>query len=525
MTALRLFWLTFDVLIGTFCGQALASVGLFVAGLFDHHFSQVVRDATSYAAMALGGWIAFRRTHARWRPFYMDAHGSANFGDESAERPTLTRADGLIVGRADRGWLMRYGGPAHLVTIAPTRSGKGVGAIIPNLLTADRSIICVDPKGENARITARARRAFGEVFVLDPFEVSGQPLACLNPLSQLNADSPDLSDDAALIADALVYDPPHQVGEAHWNEEAKALIAGLIMHVVASSQLGERTLSQVRELLTTAPESFAAELRRMQASYAAGGLIARAANRQLGKSDREAAGVLSAAQRHTHFLDSPRMRNCLARSDFSFADLRIGGASIFLVLPPERISTYSRWLRLLVSLAIHELARGSAARAPGRPVLFMLDEFAALGRLEHVERAFGLMAGYGVQLWAICQDIHQLRALYGPQAGTFLSNAGAIQVFNVADIDTASWISRTLGTMTDHYTSVGSSKSQAFNQPLATYGESTTEHYVARPLMTADEILRMRSDRMLLLRPGKAVLAPWKVRHFADPEFKGLFDA
>ena len=104
---------------------------------------------------------------------------------------------------------------------------------------------------------------------------------------------------------------------------------------------------------------------------------------------------------------------------------------MFLVLPPDRLASYARWLRLMVAQALTELAR-----APGRPpwpVLFLLDEFAALGRLEPVERAMGLMAGYGVQLWPILQDVHQLRALYGQRAGTFLSNAGVLQVFGVND--------------------------------------------------------------------------------------------
>lgn len=82
--------------------------------------------------------------------------------------------------------------------------------------------------------------------------------------------------------------------------------------------------------------------------------------------------------------------------------------------------------------------------AERRRVLFMLDEFAALGRLEQVERAFGLMAGYGVQFWSFLQDLNQLRSNYGQAAGTFIANAGVIQVFNVADIETASWVSRTL---------------------------------------------------------------------------------
>src|SRR3984957_9274025 len=106
-------------------------------------------------------------------------------------------------------------------------------------------------------------------------------------------------------------------------------------------------------------------------------------------------------------------------SDFEFAALKARTATVFLVLPPDRISTYSRWLRLMVAQALSELAR-SAAR-PSAPVLFLLDEFAALGRLEPVERAMGLMAGYGVQLWPILQDLHQLRSTYGKRAETFLS--------------------------------------------------------------------------------------------------------
>jgi type IV secretion system protein VirD4 len=210
-----------------------------------------------------------------------------------------------------------------------------------------------------------------------------------------------------------------------------------------SKPRGRRTLATLREYLTLAPEAFAALLKDMQASDAAGGLVARAANRHLGKSDREAAGVLSAAQRHTHFLDSPRMTAVLGRSDFRFADLKRRNVTVFLVLPPDRLSTYSRWLRLLVAQSLTDMARDPAK--PAVPVLYLLDEFAALGHLAPVERAMGLMAGYGVQLWPILQDVHQLRATYGQRAGTFLSNAGVLQVFGVNDHDSARLVSDLLG--------------------------------------------------------------------------------
>ncbi|PZR73844.1 MAG: conjugal transfer protein TraG, partial [Stutzerimonas stutzeri] len=339
-----------------------------------------------------------------------DTHGSARFATDRETAPLTRSQAGLLIGRDPKTKrLLRYDGPAHLLTMAPTRTGKGVGTIIPNLLTADRSVICIDPKGENARIAGRARQKFGPVHVLDPLGVTGQSSAAFNPLDALDPDGLDVAEDASTLADALVYDEPGTAGEAHWNEEAKALIAGIILHVVANEPRDRRTLATLRDNLTLAPDAFTALLKAMQASTAAGGLVARAANRHLGKSDREAAGVLSAAQRHTHFLDSPRMVAVLGRSDFRFADLKARTATVFLVLPPDRLATYSRWLRLLVTQSLTDMARaGSSSPAPlAAPVLYLLDEFAALGHLAPVERAMGLMAGYGVQLWPILQDVHQ----------------------------------------------------------------------------------------------------------------------
>jgi type IV secretion system protein VirD4 len=473
---------------------------------------------------ALGAGLGYLRWRNQQQGVISDAHGSARFSLQNEEKRTVGGGEGLIVGRSAKGWLMRYAGPAHLLTIAPTRSGKGVGAIIPNLLTADRSVLCIDPKGENARITARARSRMGPVFVLDPFEVSGQPSAAFNPLSALDETSIDLAEDAALIAEALVYDPPHQVSEAHWNEEAKALIAGLILHVVTTQAPPLRSLTTVRDLLTGAPESLQKLLKTMQASGAAGGLVARAANRQLAKSDREATGVLSAAQRHTHFLDSPRMSRVSERSDFAFADLKAGVVSVFLVLPPERLGTHARWLRLLVVQAIGALARApQSGAADAKPVLLMLDEFAALDRLEPVERAFGLMAGYGVQLWAILQDLHQLKSVYGERAGTFLANAGVIQVFNVADVETATWVSRSLGTATQAYYTSGQTTTSSPGQWSNSYGSSTNLNFAKRDLATPDEVMRIDDDCLILLRPGQNPTVARKVRYYVDREFGGLF--
>ncbi|MBX9874161.1 MAG: type IV secretory system conjugative DNA transfer family protein [Beijerinckiaceae bacterium] len=454
-----------------------------------------------------------------------ETHGSARFANDN-EVSSLTRTQsGLLVGRDPiTKKLLRYDGPAHLMTMAPTRTGKGVGTIIPNLLTLDRSIICVDPKGENARVTNWARDRFGKVHVLDPFGVTGIASAAFNPLERLDPDDIDVAEEAAMLADALVFDAPGEAGEAHWNEEAKALIGGIILSIAADEPRERRNLATLRECLTLAPEAFTALLKRMQASSAAGGLVARAANRHLGKSDREAAGVLSAAQRHTHFLDSPRMTAVLERSDFSFADLKRRTATVFLVLPPDRLATYSRWLRLMVTRSLSDMARApspapaGARAAPGEPVLYLLDEFAALGNLAPVERAMGLMAGYGVQLWPILQDVHQLRATYGRRAGTFLSNAGVLQVFGVNDHDSA----RLVSDLTGQETVIFKTMSRALDSEKS--GISYGQQHIARPLMTPDEVRNMHPTAQMLFIAGQRPIIAGKLKYFADREFAGMFE-
>ena len=474
-----------------------------------------------------------------------DSHGSARF----ASRKELKKhqgGDGLLIGRnPGTGRLLRYDGPAHLITLAPTRAGKGVGTVIPNLLAVDRSVLVIDPKGENARIAGEARRRFGTTHVLDPFEVSGRSSAAYNPLDRLTPDSLDLGEDAASLTEALVMDPAGQVQEAHWNEEAKAILGGLIMFCVCHEDRERRSLATVREYLTLPPDRLKALLELMQDSDAAGGLIARAANRFLGKADREAASVLSNAQRHTHFLDSPRIARCLARSDFAFSDLRHRITSVFLVLPPNRMDAYSRWLRLLVSQALHDIARDAevatgapaalsgpreahafpalsgaptaAQSATGRlkaPTLFLLDEFAALGRLEAVERAMGLMAGYGLQLWPILQDMSQLRDLYGDRANTFIANAGVQQIFGVNDLETAKWLSQMIGQETAGF------QTDSFKPGD---GPSFSNNLTGRDLLTPDEIMQMPPDIQLLRIQGQPSALAQKLRFYADPEFRGLF--
>ncbi len=543
-TPILLGWMIGAVLFGTMLGSLVATP--FIFAFFDQTPGESAWQWLVFGPFmfvgAVFGFQYWRMASGADAYFGLtgDSHGSARFANrkelKKLERARGHKDAGLLIGRNPHtGRLLHYDGPAHLITLAPTRAGKGVGTVIPNLLAAERSVLVIDPKGENARIAGEARRRFGTVHVLDPFEVSGHPSAAYNPLDRLTPDSLDLGEDAASLTEALVMDPPGQVTEAHWNEEAKAILGGLIMFCVCHEDRDRRSLATVREYLTLPPEKLRALLELMQDSDAASGLIARAANRFLGKADREAASVLSNAQRHTHFLDSPRIARCLARSDFAFSDLRHRITSVFLVLPPNRMDAYSRWLRLLVSQALQDIARDAEVSATlagpqnaseGRserlrasnptlgPALFLLDEFAGLGRLEAVERAMGLMAGYGLQLWPILQDMSQLRDLYGDRANTFIANAGVQQVFGVNDFETAKWLSQMIGQETRPF------QTDSFKPGD---GPSFSNHLTGRDLLTPDEIMQLPPDRQLLRVQGQATAVAQKLRYYADPEFAALF--
>lgn len=211
------------------------------------------------------------------------------------------------------------------------------------------------------------------------------------------------------------------------------------------------------------------------------------------------------------------MTTVLSRSDFGFADLKRRNVTVFLVLPPDRLSTYSRWLRLLVTQSLLEMARDPAKSQA--PVLYLLDEFASLGHLAAVERAMGLMAGYGVQLWPILQDVHQLRATYGQRAGTFLSNAGVLQVFGVNDHDSARLVSDLLG----QETVVFQTMARALDSEKS--GISLSQQHTGRPLLTPDEIRNLPGQAQLLFLAGQRPIIARKLAYYADPEFKGAFDA
>lgn len=399
------------------------------------------------------------------------------------------------------------GDDRHLVTIAGSRAGKGRTAIVPTLLTYRGAMLAIDPKGELATMTARARRTKlnHRVLALDPFKVTKGEAAKLrgryNPMAILKPDSPTLIEDAGLIADAIVI-PADSAKDPHWDESSRNFIEGLILHVATCPLYeGRRHLGTVRDLLAFRTDVISGtkgkpEIRlraEMAANTAASGMVTDAAIDFFEKPDSERGSVLSTARRHMRFLSYPALRECLAGHDFDLKDLKTQALTVYLCLPAMRLGTCARWLRVFVNLTLAAMEAEQAK--PDVPVLMVLDEFATLGKMRAIEDAAGQIAGFGVKLWVILQDLGQLKALYAERWQTFLGNAGAVQCFANSDQFTLDYLAKRLGSTTLIVRNKGETSDQ---DQTRTDRRGLSWQAQTQPLMTGEEIARFfgRDDEL-----------------------------
>ncbi len=440
----------------------------------------------------------------------------------------LLRDGGLRLGTVRSGqatYPIAYHGDRHALTVAPTRSGKGVSQIIPNLLSTTASFIVVDPKGENALITAEARRAMGqEVRLLDPWGIASEAgeAARFNPLDWLQEGDADITENAMLLADALVVRGNER--DPFFNDEAVALLQGILLYVATDEhEDGQRHLGRVRDLLLLDGEDLPQLFQRMVQSPHH--VVASTGARCLQKDPKLLSNVLASVQSHTHFLDSARIRDSLSASDFRFEDIKRKAMSVYLILPADRLHGFNRWLRLVIQQAITVNARDIAAK-PKQPVLFILDEMPALGKLAMIEQAYGLMAGFGLQLWGIVQDLSQLKTTYGEGWETFIGNAGVIQYFGSHDRMTAEYFSALCGetTVWNFSSAVARTFGSSHGQGGLSMSDSntTTDTRAAsqRKLAYPDELMRLHESRQILFIENMNPIVGTKVPWFEDKALK-----
>lgn len=426
----------------------------------------------------------------------------------------------MFVGLDDDGHEVGHIDDRHVVTVAGSRGGKGVSCIVPNLRRWPGSCMVLDPKGENATLTATIRAAMQghQVAVIDPAGVANVPdhlRASFNPLDLIDGQADDAIDIAAAIGDALMIDSGDGK-DVHWTESARQIIEALILYVAINETGAFRSLVRVRQLLTKGEPERAAFLNEMEvethgekarqfspfdalwdsmsriecAHEAIADIIVGASNSVRDMGENERGSVLSTARRNTKFIDSPWMRRALQGGQYAPLDIdqlkaSEGGLSIYLCLPARFLPTHARLLRLATNLILFRMeAQGLAQPRCGHPVLMALDEFAAIGRLESIEKAAGLMAGYGVKLWTILQDLGQLKRHYKESWETFLGNAGLLQFFANSDMTTLEWLSKRLGQVEvmrethgfSDATTTGTSKSQSMTKQSGwTRSSGTTE--------------------------------------------------
>lgn len=470
-----------------------------------------------------------------------DGHGrltEAKWGDPAALIDTLPwtyrdakgRINGILLGYAG-GRVIGYTDDRHTLTIAGNRAGKSVSLLVPALLTYQGSTIVIDPKGDLARITERARRAMGQkVIILDPFGVTSSETSSFNPLSELNPNHPHVVEDAGQVADALII---QSLREPHFTENGRALVKVIILFVLTLPE-EERHLMTVWKLVSMTHESVKMVRKRAECGpktalltlLAAetepfGGAIAAGANRFLEMADRELAGVFSTAATQLDFLDGRAMAPVLERNDVKLSELKTGKVTIYLCLPATRMGTHSRWLRVIINLGLVAIER-ERTRAD-IPVLMVLDEFAVLGNMPSVEKAAGLMAGFGVKLWVVLQDITQLQRDYKQSWQTFVGNAGLITIWGNTDKATLDYFSEMLG-----QTSVrieqpsGSTAAQRMAGASATREELRVQRLVAPSEL--ELLLARQKGRLLVKAAGFDPIIVKRITYYADKPFAGLFD-
>ena len=378
-----------------------------------------------------------------------ETYGSARWATESEARAAgLLGDDGVILGKLGTNYL-RHDGPEHILCFAPTRSGKGVGLVVPSLLTWPGSCIVHDIKGENWGLTAGFRSRFGKVLLFDPTNAAS---AAYNPLLEVRRGEWEVRD-VQNIADILV-DPEGSLEKRnHWEKTSHALLVGAILHVLYAEP--DKTLAGVANFLSDPGRPIETTLRAMMLTPHLGEagvhpVVASAARELLNKSDNERSGVLSTAMSFLGLYRDPVVAAVTRQCDWRIADLVNGPhpVSLYLVVPPSDINRTKPLVRLILNQIGRRLTEELASTAKRQRLLLMLDEFPALGRLDFFESALAFMAGYGMKSFLIAQSLNQIEKAYGVNH-SILDNCHVRVSFATNDERTAKRVSDALGTATE----------------------------------------------------------------------------
>jgi type IV secretion system protein VirD4 len=468
-------------------------------------------------ALAIGG--AAWRTSRNIKP---TTYGSARWADTTdVHEAGLLGNSGVVLGLYDNRYL-RHDGPEHVLAVAPTRSGKGVGLVLPTLLTWPGSAVIHDIKGENWTLTAGWRARFSHCLLFDP---TNPQSARFNPLLEVRKATHEVRD-VQNIADILVDPEGSRERRDHWEKTAHALLTGAILHVLYAEE--EKTLARVATFLADPSRSILRTLKIMlttnhlgtDAAPVAHPAVASIARELLNKSDNERSGVVSTAMSFLGLYRDPLIAANTSRSDWRIADLIAAErpVSLYLVVPPSDISRTKPLVRLIlnqIARRLTETLQAANDNATQRRLLLMLDEFPALGRLDFFESSLAFMAGYGIRAFLVAQSLHQIDRAYGMNHA-ILDNCHVRVAFAPNDERTARRLSDALGTSTElrAQTNLSGKRLSAWLSHT-----SISEQETPRPLLTPGEVLQLPPDEALVLVSGVPPIRARKLKYYADQNF------
>ncbi|WP_201462398.1 type IV secretory system conjugative DNA transfer family protein [Brevundimonas aurantiaca] len=442
-------------------------------------------------------------------------HGAARWASAAEQsRAGLRSRCGVVLGRADGRFLIADG-PEHVMLYAPTRTGKGVGVVIPNLLAWPDSIVVLDIKRENYLATAGYRAEAGQtVHLFDPLAPDGRT-ARFNPLDHIDRSDPiQVLDELQRMA-AMLF-PAHDRADPFWAEASRTGFIGVGGYVAATPDR-PFTLGEIFRQLTAGDAR--ARLPRIVAARAREGRplpgpVVAALTDFTSSSENTFASVRQSITTRMGLWLNPRIDAATSVSDFDLRDLRRGRLSLYLGATPDNMLRIQPLYALLFQQLVDLNSRSLPAPAD-RPTLVMLDEFARLGPAPVLAHAFAWVAGYGLRLLAVLQSPSQLRALYGPDlAEDVMTNCGIEIVFAPKELRIARELSERLG----YYTTDGRSRSRPAG--LARGRRSTTVSDQRRALMLPQELMQLPQTALIVLKAGLPPVRGRKIAYWRDRIFQ-----
>lgn len=435
-------------------------------------------------------------------------------------------------------------GNGHLLTVAPTRAGKGTGQIIPNLLTWQGSVLVIDIKGENYLRSAgyREKKLNQKVLRFAPFEKVSDiwnPILSIHASpdteTKSNESTPEEEEDARYLTNLLIT-LSGSSDAAFWENSAKNFLEGLLLYVRTAPltsanldsndpehqyQLRERSMREVRRLLSLKKKAFKKLLTAMGETKRP--IIVQAGNnlsRLMSGNSKTGQSILAMALEQTAVWAYQRLHKVTykksekpddlepAPNDFSFEQMRDGNTSIYLIIPPDYLTEYRAVLRVMIGFAMRELRQSFVKHKKDDeykekpPVLFILDEFPQLAYMRPIEEALLYLAGYDVRFWFFVQDISQLQLHYKNSWQTFFANTGTQCFFGVSDIATASLVSEIAGITTTQHTTHHNNQVYPPHSYTTVTLQSTTINNNPRQLITPDEVMGLQENEQIIFIKG-----------------------